>query len=139
MISGIIHVIKSGGRWVDAPAAYETLYNRFHRRADKGIWSAIFPALTDGRCRPVAFLLTGGLVRSPADSPYRCDRTGLGVVHRRVWGDRELRARFARILDLLAVDKGDSVTTAAATAAHMTDFDAGMVANLICDLSAGLL
>ena len=31
VISGIIHVIKSGGRWVDAPAAYgprKTLYNR---------------------------------------------------------------------------------------------------------------
>lgn len=48
VISGIIHVIKSGGRWVDAPAAYgprKTLYNRFHRWANKGIWTGIFQAL----------------------------------------------------------------------------------------------
>jgi transposase len=34
VISGIIHVIKSGGRWVDAPPVYgptKTLYNRFQR------------------------------------------------------------------------------------------------------------
>jgi transposase len=36
VISGIIHVVKSGGRWVDAPACYgpkKTLYNRFVRWA----------------------------------------------------------------------------------------------------------
>jgi transposase len=34
VISGIIHVLRSGGRWVDAPASYrprKTLYNRFVR------------------------------------------------------------------------------------------------------------
>ncbi len=34
VISGIIHVLKSGGRWVDAPAVYgprKTLHNRFVR------------------------------------------------------------------------------------------------------------
>jgi transposase len=37
VISGIIHVVKSGGRWVDAPACYgpkKTLCNRFVRWAD---------------------------------------------------------------------------------------------------------
>ena len=32
VISGIIHVMKPGGRWIDAPACYgprKTLYNRF--------------------------------------------------------------------------------------------------------------
>ena len=48
VISGIIHVIKSGGRWVDAPACYgprKTLYNRFVRWADKGIWTKLFETL----------------------------------------------------------------------------------------------
>ncbi len=39
VISGIVHVIKSGGRWVDAPASYgprKTLYNRFVRLAEAG-------------------------------------------------------------------------------------------------------
>ena len=40
MISGIVHVLKSSGRWVDAPAEYgakKTLYNRFVRWAAKGV------------------------------------------------------------------------------------------------------
>jgi transposase len=40
VISGIIHVLKSGGRWADAPASYgprERLYNRFVRWAAKGV------------------------------------------------------------------------------------------------------
>ena len=48
VISGIIHVIKSGGRWVDAPACYgprKTLYNRFVRWADKGVWNKLFETL----------------------------------------------------------------------------------------------
>ena len=34
VISGIVHVLKSGGRWADAPSVYgprKTLYNRFVR------------------------------------------------------------------------------------------------------------
>ncbi|WP_352786208.1 IS5 family transposase [Mesorhizobium sp. M0244] len=113
-IGGIVHVLKSGGRWVDAPQVYgprKTLYNRFVRWAAKGVWVDIFHALasaggppaevlidlfgregaslrfwrhrgeqnqaigrsrggrttkihalTDGLCRPIAFLLTGGQV-----------------------------------------------------------------------------
>jgi transposase len=48
VISGIIHIHKSGCRWVDAPPEYGprmTLYNRFVRWADKGFWVALFEAL----------------------------------------------------------------------------------------------
>ena len=48
VISGIVHVLKSGGRWVDAPdvyGPYKTLYNRFVRWAAKGIWVDIFDIL----------------------------------------------------------------------------------------------
>ena len=48
-------------------------------------------------------------------------------------GDRELKIKFARILDLLAVDQDDMGTTAVETAAHMTDYEAVKVADLICD------
>jgi len=40
VISGIVHVLKSGGRWIDAPDVYgphKTLYNRFVRWAAKGV------------------------------------------------------------------------------------------------------
>ena len=99
VISGIIHVLKSGGRWIDAPAAYgprKTLYNRFVRRAaphlhgsldrqrcgqgaplrlrrqrgeraqaigrSRGGRTTKIHALTDGDCRPIAFVLTGGQI-----------------------------------------------------------------------------
>jgi transposase len=42
VISGIVHVLKLGGRWVDAPADYgprKTLYNRYVRWAGKGVGS----------------------------------------------------------------------------------------------------
>lgn len=48
VISGIVHVLKSGGRWADAPPVYgprKTLYNRFVRWAAKGVWEDIFHAL----------------------------------------------------------------------------------------------
>jgi transposase len=41
VISGIVHVLKSGGRWIDAPSEYgpkKTLYNRYVRWAEKGVW-----------------------------------------------------------------------------------------------------
>jgi transposase len=48
VISGIVHVLKSGCRWKDAPAAYgppKTLYNRFVRWRAKGVWQGAFVAL----------------------------------------------------------------------------------------------
>jgi hypothetical protein len=48
-------------------------------------------------------------------------------------GDGELKIKFARILDLLAVDQDDTETAAMKTAAHMSDFDAVKLADLICD------
>jgi hypothetical protein len=53
-------------------------------------------------------------------------------------GHRELKFKFARILDLLAVDQDDMETTAMETAAHMTDFEAAKVADLICDFYSDL-
>ena len=67
VISGIIHVIKSGGRWVDAPAFYgprKTLYNRFQRWAAKGIWSSIFQALANAGGPPAQLLIDSSAVRA---------------------------------------------------------------------------
>ncbi|WP_271612241.1 IS5 family transposase, partial [Bradyrhizobium sp. CCBAU 21362] len=48
IISGIIHVLKSGCRWSDCPEAYgppTTIYNRFARWARRGIWENLFREL----------------------------------------------------------------------------------------------
>ena len=48
VISGIVHVLKSGCRWKDCPAVYgppTTVYNRFNRWSWKGIWGRVFAEL----------------------------------------------------------------------------------------------
>ena len=67
VISGIIHVLKSGGRWVDAPAAYgprKTLYNRFVRWAAKGVWSDLFQALASAGGPPAHVLIDASAVKA---------------------------------------------------------------------------
>ena len=48
VISGIVHVLKSGCRWCDCPPEYgppTTIYNRFARWARRGIWENLFREL----------------------------------------------------------------------------------------------
>ena len=76
VISGIIHVLKSGGRWIDAPAAYgprKTLYNRFVRWAAKGVWGAIFHALAAAGGPPTEVLIDSSAVKA-----HRCASGGKG-------------------------------------------------------------
>ena len=47
VISGIVFVIKSGCRWCDCPPEYgpaKTIYNRFIRWAERGVWEWLFRA-----------------------------------------------------------------------------------------------
>ena len=48
-------------------------------------------------------------------------------------GDSELKIKFAKLLDLLAIDDDDLETVAVENASHMTDFEAMKIADLICD------
>src|ERR1700690_1127316 len=48
VISGILHVLKSGCRWCDCPPEYgphTTIYNRFVRWAQRGVWARLFNEL----------------------------------------------------------------------------------------------
>jgi transposase len=50
VISGIIHVLRNGLRWRDAPQVYgphKTLYNRFIRWSKTGVFDRIFSALVE--------------------------------------------------------------------------------------------
>ncbi len=76
VISGIIHVLKSGCRWVDCPAEYgpaTTIYNRFNRWSRKRFWADLVDALA----------ASGAVTKSTAiDSTYvkahRCAHGGKG-------------------------------------------------------------
>jgi transposase len=53
VISGILHILKSGCRWCDCPPEYgpsTTIYNRFVRWARRGVWERLFRELA-GRGR----------------------------------------------------------------------------------------
>ena len=76
VISGIVHVLKSGGRWVDAPQVYgprKTLYNRFVRWAAKGVWIDIFHALASAGDPPAEVLIDSSAVKA-----HRCASGGKG-------------------------------------------------------------
>jgi transposase len=49
VISGIMHMLRSGARWRDCPSEYgpyTTIYNRFNRWSRQDVWTDIFYALT---------------------------------------------------------------------------------------------
>jgi transposase len=68
VISGIVHVLKSGMRWADAPqdiyGPRKTLYNRFVRWAEKGVWTRIFHALAQAGGPPAQLLIDSTAVKA---------------------------------------------------------------------------
>ena len=87
VIYGIIHVIRGGLMWRDAPAVYgppKTLYNRFIRWSRAGVFDRIFAALASESAstdttmidathlkahRTAASLLKKGLFPAVSDAP----------------------------------------------------------------------
>ncbi len=91
VISGIVHVLKSGGRWVDAPPDYgpkKTLYNRYGRWAAKDVWVKLFQALAQADGPPAQ-----GLIDSSAVKAHRSAAGGKGGRKIRRSADRAAGAR----------------------------------------------
>ena len=81
VISGIVHVLRSGCRWCDAPqiyGPYKTLYNRFVRWAAKGVWQLVFAALAGAGGPPAEVLLDSTYVKA-----HRCAAGEKGGPRRR--------------------------------------------------------
>ena len=67
VISGIIHVQKSGRRWKDCPPVYgppTTICNRFNRWSWKGLWGRIFAELVAQAEIPETLSIDGTAVRA---------------------------------------------------------------------------
>jgi transposase len=50
VLSGIIHMLKTGARWRDCPEVYgpyTTIYNRWNRWSRRGVWRRLFEALRE--------------------------------------------------------------------------------------------
>ena len=77
VISGIVQVLKSGGRWADAPretyGPKKTLYNRFVRWAAKGVWTGLFEELASAGGPPAQVLIDSSAVKA-----HRCASRGKG-------------------------------------------------------------
>ena len=92
VISGIVHVLKSGGRWTDAPrdvyGPKKTLYNRFVRWAAKGVWVGLFETLSQAGGPPSQVLIDSTAVKA-----HRCAAGGKGGSKTRPSAAREAGAR----------------------------------------------
>lgn len=67
VISGIVQVLQSGCRWKDAASDYgphKTLYNRFVRWREKGVWENAFVALAAVGGPPAEVLLDSTHVKA---------------------------------------------------------------------------
>ena len=96
VISGIVHVLKTGGRWVDAPEIYgprKALYNRFVRWTAKGVWTDIFHALATAGGPPAEVLIDSSAVKA-----HRCTSGGKGgnTARRSAGRAAGARARYMR-------------------------------------------
>jgi|SRR5579875_302989 transposase len=72
----IMHVLKAGCRWVDCPKEYgphKTIYNRFPRRSERGIWQKIFEAVASPSEPPERVALDTSRVKA-----HRCASGGKG-------------------------------------------------------------
>ena len=91
VLSGIIYVIKNGLQWADAPIEYgphKTLYNRFRRWSENGVFERIFEELakpqddagsvlmidaTHHDLMDRLLMITGGIVATSSATHQRCD------------------------------------------------------------------
>lgn len=91
VISGIIHVLKTGCRWCDSPVEYgpsTTIYNRFNRWSRRRFWAG----------RVEALAASGAVMRSSSiDSTYvkahRCAHGGKGGAKNRRLAPRAVAKR----------------------------------------------
>jgi transposase len=96
ILSGIMHVMKVGCRWKDCPQEYgppKTIYNRFARWSERGIWQNIFKAVAETSEAPGSVALDSTHVKV-----HRCASGGKGGRKRRRSGSPKVveTPRFMR-------------------------------------------
>ena len=67
VLFGILHVLKTGCRWRDVPAEYgpaTTVYNRYNRWSQRGIWQRMFEKLAASGEVPAELMLDSTHVKA---------------------------------------------------------------------------
>ena len=103
ILSGIIHVLKTGCRWQDCPPEYgphTTVYNRFNRWSGRGIWQQIFETVAVSPEPPEQVALDSTHVKA-----HRCAGGGKGGPRNRQLASPRAAgtARFMRLPTSCAV------------------------------------
>src|SRR5215468_4545006 len=76
ILSGIMHVVKTGCRWEDCPPEYgphKTICNRFNRWSGRGIWQSIYKTVAGSPEPPERVALDSTHVKA-----HRCAGGGKG-------------------------------------------------------------
>jgi len=66
VLNGIFYILRTGAPWRDLPARYgprTTVYNRYARWARRGIWKAIFDALSE-QCEDSLLFVDASIVKA---------------------------------------------------------------------------
>jgi len=74
VVSGILHMLRTGGRWRDVPAEYgpaTTIYNRFNRWSRRGFWRAMLAALAEA-----GWIVQTAAIDSTYTKAHRCAHGG---------------------------------------------------------------
>ncbi|CAK0769644.1 transposase [Azospirillaceae bacterium] len=88
IISGIIHVLKSGCRWKDCLPEYglpTTVYSRFNRWSRRGLWNNILRALSEGQWITASVAMDGSYVKA-----HRCAQAAKGEQRSKGSGSQEV-------------------------------------------------
>ena len=66
MLNGIFYILRTGAPWRDLPERYgprTTVYNRYNRWAQRGVWKGIFDALAQ-ECDDALIFIDASIVRA---------------------------------------------------------------------------
>ena len=108
VISGILHVLKTGCRWRDVPPEYgpaTTIYNRYNRWSQRGLWQRLFEQIA----------ASGDVPHGSRPRQFACEGASLGSRRKRgEWARKRLGARAAAaprrsiVWPMIAADRSPS-------------------------------
>lgn len=107
VISGILHVLKTGCRWRDVPVEYgpaTTVYNRYNRWSQRGLWQRMFERVAASGDLPDELILDSSHVKA-----HRSAAGGKGGSGRKRSGARVAAARPRSIVwPMIRADRSPS-------------------------------
>jgi transposase len=86
VISGTLHVLKTGCRWRDVPPEYgppATVYKRYNRRSQRGLWARLFERVAASGEVPAELMIDSTHVKA-----HRSATNGKGGSERKQSGAR---------------------------------------------------